>query len=119
MPALNSAPEKEFIRAYRRLQFSTKGIKSPKEFNERMTDEIKRDIREKKEVTSKQRKRYLQKCISGLKNLRSSEFAIRVFEEAYSNPQGYISLSLKYGQPSAKRILLERFRKKPKRYRII
>ena len=118
MTAMDSVPEREFLGIYDRLHFPTEGIGSPREFNERMTSEIKRCIREKNETKSEGRRKYLQRCITRLRNLRSSEFAIRVFEEIYSDPNGYIALSVKYGKPEAKRILLHRFRKKRNRYRI-
>jgi len=109
MPAMDSVSEREFLDIYGRLHFSAKGIRSPREFYERMIEEIERIRRAQEEATSERRRKYLQKGITYLKNLVNSGFAIRVFEEAYSDPNGFIALSLRYGKPEARRIRLRRF----------
>jgi hypothetical protein len=109
MPAMDSVSEREFLDIYGRLHFSTAGIRSPREFNNRMIEEIERIRRAQEETMSERRSKNLQKGITYLKNLVNSGFAIRVFEEAYSNPNGFIALSLKYGKKEARRIRSRRF----------
>lgn len=104
-------PDKEFHIIFNRVSrtIDLKGAGSPAEINERLMERI-REIRHHygtSPLASLQAKRK----ISPLKSLISGSFGRRTIDEAISDPQGQVALTLKHGNQKAKGILWERSRR--------
>lgn len=102
-------PDKEFHPIFDRISeiVDLKGAFSVVEINERL-EETAKDIK---------RSPFLRRSRANLvgKNLiklKDAGFGSRVIKEASENPRGKIALTLKHGREKAKKILLERSRRR-------
>lgn len=85
----------------------TKGAFSVVEINERLEETIK-DVRHSRFLL-KPRARMIAR---NLKKLKDARFGNRVIKEASEKPRGKVALTLRYGRKKAKRMLLERARRR-------
>ncbi len=109
---LDFIPDKDFNIIFHRVsrKIDLKGAGTPAEINRRLKDKIY-------DYKALQKKRRLKpqvarRRISDLKKLIFRGFARRTIDEAVAHPQGKVALTLKYGRKEARKILLERGRKR-------
>ena len=105
-------PDAEFNKLFDRVSMTInlKGAGSPAEINRRLHQKI---MEIKYEAGSDQLAQLrARKRIAPLKTLIFAGFGRRTINEAISNPQGEVALTLKFGKLRARAILLARARRR-------